>query len=115
MCIKWGPSYGRGDEQGSRVWYPMKVLNIKHNLFAGTDTQSLRLQANRHARFVWKGPPFGWGLCAVLRGGPLYYAQFVCWNQHSISPFTSQSLCQFVWGIPQLGWGLSYGVGCGTP
>ena len=35
-----------------RVWYPVKVLHIRHNLFAGTETLSLCLRANRHVGFV---------------------------------------------------------------
>ena len=35
------PEFGEGVELGGRVWYPVKVLHIRSNLFAGTETLSL--------------------------------------------------------------------------
>ena len=34
------PELGEGVELGGRVWYPMKLLHISYNLFAGTDMLS---------------------------------------------------------------------------
>ena len=34
------PQFGRGIEQGGRVWYPVKLLHISYNLFAGTEMLS---------------------------------------------------------------------------
>ena len=34
------PQYGGGVELGGRVWYPVKLLHIRCNLFAGTESQS---------------------------------------------------------------------------
>ena len=31
------PQFGRGVELGGRVWYPVKLLHISYNLFAGTE------------------------------------------------------------------------------
>ena len=40
--FSWGtiPEFGEGVELGGRVWYPMKVLHIRYNLFAGTEMLS---------------------------------------------------------------------------
>ena len=35
------PQFGEGVELGDRVWYPVKLLHIRHNLFAGTEMLSL--------------------------------------------------------------------------
>ena len=34
------PQFGRGVELGGRVWYPMKRLHIRYNLFAGSEMLS---------------------------------------------------------------------------
>jgi hypothetical protein len=39
------------------VWYPVKLLHIRYNLFAGTEMLSLRLRANRNKNLVWGRPP----------------------------------------------------------
>ena len=70
------PIWGWG-EFGWSGWYTVKVIHIKHNLFAGTEfVCSLRLRANRHARFV-RGyhPPFGLGV--ELRGRMWYLVEFL--------------------------------------
>ena len=44
QILLWGdrpPSLGEGVALGARVWYPMKLLHISHNLFAGTEMLSL--------------------------------------------------------------------------
>ena len=35
------PNLGEGVELGGRVWYPLKVLHIRYNLFVGTEMLSL--------------------------------------------------------------------------
>ena len=35
------PEFGGGDEQGGRVCYPVKLLRIRYNLFAGSEVLSL--------------------------------------------------------------------------
>ena len=35
------PEFGGGVELGGRVLYPVKLLHIRHNLFAGTEMLSL--------------------------------------------------------------------------
>ena len=35
------PRFGEGVERGGRVWYPVKLLQISYNLFAGTEMLSL--------------------------------------------------------------------------
>ena len=54
------------------LWYSVKVLHIRHNLYAGTETLSLLLQANRHMHFVWTIPLF-WGGGGFDLGGRVWY------------------------------------------
>ena len=49
------PIFGEGVELGGRVWYPMKLLHISDNLFAGTEMP--RLRANRNKNFAWGDRP----------------------------------------------------------
>ena len=35
------PEFEEGVELGGRVWYPLKVIHIRYNLFAGTEMLSL--------------------------------------------------------------------------
>ena len=37
------PHFREEVELGGRVWYPLKVLHIRYNLFAGTKTLSLSI------------------------------------------------------------------------
>ena len=61
------PNLGEGVELEGRVWYPVKLLHIRYNLFGGTEVLSLRLRANRNTNFAWGTvPQFGGG--AELRG-----------------------------------------------
>ena len=80
--VWWGmdnrPPFGEGVEQGGRMLFPVTVLHIRHNLFAGTETQSLSVYkpiANR----IWGCPPI-WlrglsrGSGVAPRESPPYYA-----------------------------------------
>jgi len=50
----------KADDQLLVVLVPVKVLHIRHNLFAGIESNiSLRLRANRHRRFVGDRSTFG--------------------------------------------------------
>ena len=52
---------GEGVELGSRVWYPLKLLHIRYNLFAGTEMLSLSVY-EPIAIQIWLGetvPQFG--------------------------------------------------------
>jgi len=40
-CLGGVPQFGRRVELGGRVWYPVKLLHISYNLFAGTEMLSL--------------------------------------------------------------------------
>ena len=42
QILPWGtvPQFGRGVELGGRVWYPVKLLHIRYNLFAGSEMLS---------------------------------------------------------------------------
>ena len=44
-----------------RVWYPVKVLNIRHNLFAVTETLTLSIYEPIAIRVLWERGrhPFG--------------------------------------------------------
>ena len=47
------PPFGRGVELGRWLWYPVKLLHISCNLFAGTENAiSHRLRANRNTNFA---------------------------------------------------------------
>ena len=50
------PQFDRGVELGRWVWYPVKLLHISYNLFAGTEMISHRLRANRNTNFAWGEP-----------------------------------------------------------
>ena len=39
------PQFGGGVKLGGRVWYPVKLLHNRYNLFAGTETLSLSVYA----------------------------------------------------------------------
>ena len=43
QIFAWGdrPQFGRGVELEGRVWYPVKLLHIRYNLFAGSEMLSL--------------------------------------------------------------------------
>ena len=58
MHVLWGssvPPLGGGVELGGRVWYHVKVLHIRHNLFAEADTLSLSVYKLIVMRFFWEG------------------------------------------------------------
>jgi hypothetical protein len=50
------PPFWGGVELEGRMWYLVKVLHIKHNLFAGTETLSLALYEPIAMRFLWGAP-----------------------------------------------------------
>ena len=53
------PQFGVGVELGGRVWYPVKLLQIRYNLFAGTEKLSLSVYESIAMQFVLGGtvPP----------------------------------------------------------
>ena len=112
------PQFVRGVELGGRVWYPVKLLHISYNLFAGTEVLSLSVYEPIAIPILLGGnrPPI-WprgqarGLGVVPRKTPPYLLQFVCWNRNAISPFSSQSQYKFCLGDcpPILGEGVELG------
>ena len=58
------PNFASGVELGGRVWYHAKVLRIRCNLFAGTDTLSLSVYEPIAMHFLPGGtvPQFGEGV-----------------------------------------------------
>ena len=50
------PQFGRGVELGVRVWYPVKLLHISYNLFAGTEMLSLSVYEPKAIQILLGGP-----------------------------------------------------------
>jgi hypothetical protein len=61
--------FGGGVELGGRMWYPVKVLHIRHHLFAGTETLSLSVYEQIAMR-VLRGPHLGQGVERVAYERP---------------------------------------------
>jgi hypothetical protein len=66
---------GGGVKLGVRVWYPVKVLHIRYDLFAGTETLSLSVftvyeTITKRIKWVWgTSPPIeGWVKLGVVCG-----------------------------------------------
>ena len=78
-------------ELGGRVYYPMKLLHISYNLFAGTEMQSLTVYELIAIQILLGGRPPIWprgqarGSGVVPRETPPYLLQFVSWNRNAIS------------------------------
>ena len=94
-------------------WYSVKVLHIRHNLFGGAETISLRLWANRHARFVGP-PPFGGGVeLGVGFGTPWQYSilDTICLLEPKLFLSPSEPIAiRVLWGtVPHLGEGVKLG------
>ena len=55
--------FDRGVELGGRVWYPVKLLHISYNLFAGTEMLSLSVYEPIAIQMLQGGtvPQFGGG------------------------------------------------------
>ena len=92
------------------MWYPVKLLHISYNLFAGTEMLSLRVRANRNTNFAWGDRPPIWGGRGGVRGSnvvpresPSQLALFVYLNRYAIS--LSLGAIRLV----------SFGVGVSTP
>ena len=50
------PQFGRGVELGGCVWYPVKLLHISYNLFAGTEMLSLSVYEPIAIHILLGGP-----------------------------------------------------------
>ena len=70
------PNLGEGFELGGRVWYPMKLLQIRYNLFAGTEMLSLSVYE------PIASPSFG-GRGGVR--GRMWYYMKANHNEHKLS------------------------------
>jgi hypothetical protein len=63
------PMGGGGVELGGRVWYNVKVLHIRYNLFAGTETLSLSIYGPIAMQmFAWEDRPPNLGGRGGVRG-----------------------------------------------
>jgi len=99
-CLGDRPQFGRGVELGGWVCYPVKLLHISYNLFAGTEmlSVSLRLRANRNthfSHFAWgQSPNLGEGVELGLRGQMCYHMK-ANHNGHNLSSETD-TLSHFV-------------------
>ena len=66
------PNFGEGVELWGRVWYPLKVLHIRYNLFAVTEILSLSVYEQRSIQILLGGPSPQFGRGAEL-GGRVWY------------------------------------------
>jgi len=63
------PDFGEGVELGGRVWYPMKLLHISSNVFAGTEMLSLSVYEPIAIQLLLGGgPPPIWSLGRARAG-----------------------------------------------
>ena len=69
----------------------MKVLCIRYNSFAGTETLSLRLRANRDANFAW-GPSLNLGEGVELGGRVCYPMKVLCSRYNLFAGTDTRSL-----------------------
>ena len=84
--VAWGdrPQFGLRVELGGRVWYPVKLLHISYNLFAGTEMLSLSVYEPIAIQILLEGrPPISprgraKGSGVVSRETTPYLLQFVC-------------------------------------
>src|SRR5208282_3235184 len=103
---------GEGVELRGHVWHPVKVLRIRSNLFAGTETLSLSVN-EPIARQILSGgpspPQFGGG--GQARGAcvaPLnvfHYQINFCVGTYNLFPLSTDSLAHYIinWGtVPPL-------------
>ena len=97
------------------MWYPVKVLHIRHNLFAGAGTPSLSVHEPIAMRVLWERgvPPFGGGVELMSR---VWYHVKVLNIMHnlfagaetlSLPVYEPIAIC-ITWGtIPNCGRGMS--------
>ena len=116
------PNFGYGVWARGRVWYHVKVLPIRYNLFAGAETLSLSVYGPITIHILLGGVTeigggvWLWGqVCYPLKVLCIRYNLFAGTETLSLSiyePFTIQIL---LGGVPQFGGkGWSYGVECST-
>ena len=88
------PQFGRGVELGGRVWYPVKLLHISYNLFAGTKMLSLSVYEPIAIQILLGGPSPNLGEGVEL-GGRMWYHMKANHNVHNLS-FESDTLSRLV-------------------
>ena len=116
------PNFGEEVELGRRVWYPVNVLHIMYNLFAGTETLSLSVYEPIAfaIHILFGGPSLNLGVRGGVRGvecgttrKPITMGikYFCCLKPTRYrSSFRSHKPCKFLGGgrVPQIGgkgWG----------
>ena len=62
------PQFGRGVELGGRVWYPVKLIHISYNLFAGTEMLSVSVCEPIAIQILHGGPSPNLGGRGGVRG-----------------------------------------------
>ena len=78
------PQFGRGVELGGRVWYPVKLLHISYNLFAGTEMLSLSVYEPIAIHILHGGPSPNLGGRDGVRGR-VWYPVKAHHNGHNLS------------------------------
>ena len=78
------PQFGRGVELGGWVCYPVKLLHISCNLFAGTEMLSLTVYEPIAIQILLGGPSPSLGEGVEL-GGRVWYTVKAHHNGHNLS------------------------------
>ena len=78
------PQFGQGVELGRWVWYPVKLLHICYNLFAGTEMLSLTVYEPIAIQILLGNRPPIWGEGVEL-GGRVWYPVNAHHNGHNLS------------------------------
>ena len=96
QIFAWGtvPEFEGWVEPGGRVWYPVNVLHIRYNLFAGTEMLSLSVYKPITIQILLGGPS------PTLEGrsgarGRVWYHMKAHHNEHDLS-FETVTLSRFV-------------------
>ena len=79
---------------GGRVWYPVKLLHIRYNLFAGTEMLSLSVYEPIAIQILLEGTvPQFWGGVELVGG--VWYREKAHYNGHNLS-IETDTLSRFV-------------------
>ena len=112
------PRFGEGVELGGREWYPIKLLHISYNLFAGTEMLSLSVYEPIAIQILLGGTVFQFGRGVELGGWVWYPVKLlhISYNLFAGTEMLSLSICepiarQMLLGgtAPQFGRGVELG------
>ena len=104
FCLGAIPQFGGGVDLGGRVWYPVKLLHISYNVFAGTEMLSFTVYEPIAIQILLGGRPPIWpsgrprGSVVVPRETPHISYNLFLEPKCYLSPCTSQSQYKFCMG-----------------